>query len=226
MPEEEHQHSPSDEGEWDALRQGSRREKSVDSAARPVITQDLVQRFADAFGHFVATLQEMWGDEELQRQLADVYRECVSTTQQPPTVPDDARDRVVRAYSAMLRSMLEAAPPFALRPPAAEPYREYMEALSAAATTSIERGRAAQRDCITAFQEAPDFLQTRADAAYATYLDELRRAWSEIDAGALPPEALNAIGQSIAAAAAARAASLQAVGRARLAVGAIGAAGA
>jgi hypothetical protein len=92
-----------------------------------------------------------------------------------------------------------------------------METLGEAASGSQERLRSAWREVAQLWQEAPQRLADRSEKAYADYVGQLKQACSQFDASSLTPEALSAIGQSLVAAAAARAAAVQAVEQARMA---------
>jgi hypothetical protein len=188
------------------------RGSGADRAARPAIAQDVVQRFADAYWHYVGSLQQLTIDDDLHQRIASAYVQYTTAAQGTQAISAEARDRVMRSYW----SAREAAPTSA-----GDAYRDMMNALSDAAGENTERVAAAQRELALASQEAPSALEQRADEAFAEYVEEVKAAWSAADAGGLAPDVLLAIAQSLAAAAAARAMSTQALEQARRAASAV-----
>jgi hypothetical protein len=194
-----------------------KRRKEGDVASTPSNGASTPEVFAQAYREFVQALQEAWTDDGLRSRAEEAYRAYGDATQQGQSLPAEALDRVTSAYAAMLRGVSEASSPFDAQQRAADPYRQMMETLGEAASGSQERLRSAWREVAQVWQEAPERLADRSEKAYADYVGQLKRACSQFDASSLTPEALSAIGQSLVAAAAARAAAVQAVEQARMA---------
>jgi hypothetical protein len=111
-----------------ALEQGSSRGKRISREAAG--TEDVRERFADAYDSYVRALQEGWRPEETQKRLEAAYLDYVRAMLEAQA-PQDSVKRF-EAYLEYARALQDAWLPQEVRQRLEEGYLNYVRALQAA----------------------------------------------------------------------------------------------
>jgi hypothetical protein len=197
-------------------RRGSERQEEAmqDNADVQTTAANATEPFVTAYRRYYDAAQRALGGEELQRRLAEAHR--THQQQQAEAVnPRELREQAAEAYRGYANAAQEAASLDDLRRRATEAFAGYQRTREEALAPERVRERAGQAwtEYVRRVQEAlaPEEVQQRANDAHRAYAEALRQAWSGVAADQLDPITLGTIAQTIAAAAALRAAALAAL---------------